>query len=397
MAITKKNININDDLIDDINLYSINEILKANKPKAVSDIDGFELNKARERTFNKDLSDLVDKIKSQESSPSAADNLENIDEKELLQKYHKLFYKSVNLINLNTINSDLNQYELDNDLLSYDAQKNNQHIINAMLGLSLSNFSILLYNIKKRSYVPYIHHIDFHNKDNIAISITEDFYSYILNSTNGIIIDRNFLENNKHLNKRFAGENHEDNNLYFLSIKNIVHNFIPGLEEETLINDLTLYPILMVSGNFSDQKKIFNTIRNRMLIPFLYLEKDVLQKRIKNNNLTHVHDNIDTILRILINKNNYICYTLRSLKSKETEATFVISYLYTKIQKYFNDRTLILRTGLDNLLIIINKTDKKNLEDLLHDINLHFNSFIFDIFSPDYSGLPEKIFKSCLY
>ena len=187
-----------------------------------------DINILRERTFNKELSDLVSKIRVNESreesieksSPKAA---KEITDDQLLRLYHRLYYKAINLDKLDKVNSDLNPFEL-------YKESSSDEIINLirteMSKIELQDFSILTFNIEKNCYAAYANFIPNLHDSNIIIDSLENLYSNILSNNNGFVIDSLTIERNSFLKKRFGAEN----SIYFISFVNFFTDFFSGAD-----------------------------------------------------------------------------------------------------------------------------------------------------------------------
>ena len=118
------------------------------------DKDSFSIDKVRERTFNKELSDLVRRVRKPEKAyekktvPTEAGFIEEIvevspEEAELLNRFHELFYKAINLKNIDKINTDFNHFEISIKSLQDDLEK---FIFEKMGDLSFNDYAVLGFN-----------------------------------------------------------------------------------------------------------------------------------------------------------------------------------------------------------------------------------------------------------
>ena len=109
------NIGTKPSITDDDTVH--NQISEDNKQDNVE----LDINIARDRTFNKELSDLVTRIRSNEPQEKfEPKEPKEITDDELLRMYHKLYYKAVNLEGIDNINSDLDPFDLYKESTSDD-------------------------------------------------------------------------------------------------------------------------------------------------------------------------------------------------------------------------------------------------------------------------------------
>ena len=341
-----------------------------------------DVNILRERTFNKELSDLVSKIRTNESIEETAEQTQkdtdkDISDDELLRLYHKLYYKTLNLEELDKINSELNPF----DLYKESSSDEIINLINTeMSNMQLSDFSILAYIIDKNAYTNYANYIANLNENNIVIDSFEILYTNILSNTNGFIVDSQIIERNLFLNKRFGS----GQSMYFISFGNFFMDFFysADLGEKPDFSD-QLLPILLIQlkENIKDHQKksIYNNIKNRLTVYFFLLYKKILlENQNLNNNISNVFNLIDYTYKKYSKLDDYLCCIIKFKKYVNIESFFILQYLQDKLEKKLFQKTSISRIEKDKLIIFAPKTGKKILEDTVDEFNKVYNN-VFDV------------------
>jgi hypothetical protein len=356
-----------------------NDIVQNQISEDKDDTAGLDIIKARDRTFNKELSDLVTKIRSNEpqekSEPKAR---KEITEDELLKMYHKLYYKAVNLEGLDKINGDLNPFELYRESTSDDLIS---LINNEMINLDLPDFAILAYDVEKKCYINYTNHIINLNENNLIIDSLEGLNVKISESNNGLILDQQSIERNFFLKKRFGFKK----SVFFISFGSIFKDFYKDANLDKKLDFLDhLSPILLIrlKENIKEHQKksFYNKIKNKLSIYFFLLYKKILLEN-QNLNLADQHslfNFIDYTYRKYSKYDDYICYIIKFRNYINSEFLYTLKYLQIKLEKKLSEKTTISRIEKDKLILFTQKSRKKILDDIIDDFN-KVNGNIFNV------------------
>ncbi|MBN2401341.1 MAG: hypothetical protein JXN64_02980 [Spirochaetes bacterium] len=338
---------------------------------------GLETNISRDRTFNKELSDLVSKIRSNEPreiiEPKAP---KEITDDELLRMYHKLYYKAVNLTGLDKINGELNPFDLYKESSSDDLVN---LIYAEMSDLHLPEYAILAYSLEKKCYICYTNHIDNLNGNNLVMDSLETLYTNITGNKNGIVLDHQSIERNLYLKKRFGSKK----SVYFISFGDFFKDFYNDADFERKNNFLDyLLPILVIQlkENINDHQKksIFNNIKNKLTVYFFLLYKKILLEsqdlNIKDQN--SLFNFIDYTYKKYLRYDDYLFCIIKFRNYINAESLYTLKYLQIKLDKKLADKTSVLRIEKDKLLIFTQKFKKKIIDEIMDDINkVHGNLF----------------------
>lgn len=350
-----------------------NQISDYNKQANVE----LDINLARDRTFNKELSDLVTRIRSNEPQEKTGPKApKEITDDELLRMYHKLYYKAVNVEDIDKINSDLDPFDLYKESTSDDLIS----LINAeMKNLQLPDYAILVYDFEKKCYVSYTNHIIDQPENNLIIDSLEGLYSNIVENNIGIVYDHISIERNLFYKKRFGAKK----SLYFVSFGTFFKDFYKEADLDRKNDFLDhLLPVLLIhlKENIKEHQKksIYNKIKNQLSIYFFLLYKKILLET-QNLNINNQHsllNFIDYTYRKYNKYDDYICCIIKFRNYINAEFLSVFKYLQIKLGKKLAGKTSISRIEKDKLIIFTQKSRKKILDDILDDFNkVHDNMF----------------------
>jgi hypothetical protein len=357
---------------------------------------GEDINLARDRTFNKELSDLVTRIRSNEPQEKIEPKTpKEITDDELLMLYHKLYYKAVNLAGIDKINSDLNPFDLYKESSSDDLA---DLIYTEMKNLQMEEFAVLVYNLEKKCYLSYTNHINNLNENNIVIDSLEGLYTNIIENKNGIVLDHQSIERNLYLKKRFG----LNKSIYFISFNSFFKDFYNDADFDKK-NDFPDYllPILLIElkENIKEHQKksIYNKIKNKLTIYFFLLYKKILLET-QNYSYSSQHtlfNFIDYTYRKYSGHDDYLCCIIKLRNYINIEYLAVFKYLLIKLEKKLTDKTTISRIEKDKLIIFTQKSKKKILDDILDDFNkLHGNVFNVRIIMNDENSKSNYILRN---
>ena len=349
-----------------------------------SEHNEFNINIIRQRTFNKELRELLAKIRSNESQRNdKAINMDEISEEELIKRFHILFYRSVNLIGLSDINSNLNPYLLPNYFFKDNLEQN---ILYEMQNLSLPEYAILSYNLEKKCYIPVYCYIDDIIEDNIAIDICEELYTQILDSKYGIILNYQSINNNIFLKKRFSSNCQNDSQylLYFVSFKNIFSNLLSemnliGIEN---IRNIHLSQILMIriKDGMGENivESIYNKIIDKLIIHFLLLEKRVFGQILKVDyeNIYSLFNILEFFIRIFSKFYDGVGYIIKCKNYFKKENLFIFQYLLLKFKNTLSAKSIISQLANDKFLILTKESEGEIVEQIVKEFNNYNNNIL---------------------
>ncbi len=377
-----------------------------NAPGRYTDIKitQLDINKVREKTFNKELSGLVSRIITNESTGKTGTTeketpMDDVPKPEddpgitgdiLLKKFHELFYKAVNLAGQGGITTAFNPFDLYKESSSDDLLN---MIHNEMPGLSLPEYSILTYNPSKKCYTSYTNHIDDLDENNIAIDTTEDLYRKITENPDGIFLSYQTIDSDIFLKKRFIPKNYKDStlNYYFLYFNDLFKNYYTTLEPDNKQEFAdNLLPILMVrlsdDADTLNSKNLSHKIKNKMAVYLLLLLRKIQIETLKSQPraYTGIFEFIETAYRKYDKHKDCLCMIIKYKYYVNLESFFILNYLHKKLKTELSGLASVSIIEKDKLILFTRKAHAKTLDKILNDFKKNYdNLFRMDIITDE--------------
>ncbi len=348
-----------------------------------------DLDRVREKTFNKELGDLVEKIRSHElveeheeaeEIPDIA--LSEMREDDLLLKYHNLFYRAVNLIGSAGINAGFNQFELSLNTMKDELEK---HIDAEMKRLSFRCYSILKYDLEKKCYKAAVNHIEGIDESNIIIDPNEELWKNIYDNKKGLIIGSKAINNSVYLRKRFqpSGRPASGFSYFFASFRNLALDFFSGLERPAgrELPYRSLFPILIIRLDNEETRPdpVFCKIRDRLAVHFIFLARKLIMKTHAARTESHrdLYNVMDYNLKMFQRDSDGLCYIINCTAPLTKEILFVLKYLHIKLKETLSKRAVISRIAKHRFVVMLAKQEMRALNGVVAD----FNKFYSNIFA----------------
>lgn len=347
-----------------------------------SHVGSDELRKVRERAFDDEFKGLVDRITHHEEEDEIA-ALDDIPPEErddaLLNKFHELFYKSGNLLDVQRINPNFNPF-IFRDSLPGSLIHN---ITNRFNKISLGRFAILHFDIDKDCFRPAINYISDIEESQLVVNMHEELHLSILESSFGVILDQQKIEDDIYLKKRFylREEYLKDDLFYFLSLKRFFSEFIDelNLKEFDGLQSIPLFPILIVqfkggSGSVGTEE-IYRTIKNNLIMQLILYCIEIYRKisEVKPDNLEHAIALLEFYLLSFsrIRRSGMIVITLK--KFNEVYMIFIIRYLLSKLNRVLTSKSVLAHLFSDRIFIIAERPEVETALEVLNEFNAQFD------------------------
>lgn len=339
--------------------------------------DESPVNILREYTFNEDLMNLIEKIRSNESSESLEIESPNINKEELLIRLHSLFYKSINLLNLENVNTRYNPFVLLRQL----GEKNLSQIIQDGLNeINLKQYAVLSFKIGKKCYLPVCNYIEGAIDVNLAIDTAEELYNRIISSGSGITMDSKAISKDVFLSKRFSHQGLNDGLVFFMiSFQNIFDDIMSEMgliaKKDVLIKNL-FHPILIALVQEKDIESILQHIKTRLSIYLFLFEKTELDKiNIVNfENLHNVFTAVEHIIQVFSKYEDCIYFIIKYKGILDNEMLFTFRYLQTKIKNELSDKSIVLQIEKGKLLIMTHKSEGALVRKIFLNLDKLYNN-----------------------
>lgn len=328
----------------------------------------------REKTFNKELRSLVEKVTTHDSFINIDNkNIDDMSEDELLRQYHKLFYRSIHLEDY----SRTGKIHLPEDL---EEENINKYIQNEMQGLGFPEFAILSYNFEKKCYTSSVNNIAGLDVFNLYIDINEEIYEKINASTGGAVIGEDYLQADPSIKKRLGLTS--GSTYYMNSLKHLFWEVLSESEPDKRdeINDSNFSPVIIVKFDENNRQinasDVSQKLSNQLSLPFLLFSHNELRKsRAKSyENLEGLYRYLEYFYQIFVQYDGGTCLVLTDLDYYSLKSQFKVAYILSKLYNRLSNKSLITQIEKDKIIIFTNNSNAILIKDLVAEWNDIFNN-----------------------
>ncbi len=370
------------------------EIISVNELDGETPAQPQERNLLREKTFNSELNQLVNKIftneKINEDPVEFHEEIDLTEKNNLLLKCEELIYRLKYLDEYNTASSFYNPFDTDMNVYD-DIDDTADYIKTGLLQCGYQEYQILKYNFNDKAYRSDINMLEESFSTDMYFSINDPVIKRIRNNAEGFILKPDLIVSDPFFEKKFINTGTNTLNrdsFYIVKISALFNNSVnmEKLEDKISKFEEFLSPILLVKLNGNGDHKpdeVFSSIKMKATIPMmLYFLKNRIKFNITNSKYEDTLLMIELFIKSSINTRikSYII-TLNDYSVKDN--LFIFKFFMSRIKKILNDDSLILRISI-NRAIIVTSSDLGVINTLIERINI--GSDLITIDQVDYSG-----------
>lgn len=335
----------------------------------VNDLDGEiapesgERNLLREKTFNSELTSLVTQIFNNEKlGDKAVPYTEDGDATQkisLLQRCESLIYRLKHSDELSTVSSSYDPFDTDINLYD-DIDDTADYIRSGLMQCNLSRFQLLKYCFRDKAYRSDINLLDQSYTSDMYFSINDPLIKQLDSHTEGFVITPELVSSDPFFTKKFLNDetvNNAPGSFFLIKISSFLPevNGIPGLEVNISPFEQLLSPLLLVElnpGNPYKPEDIFKMLKKTVSVPLLlYFLKNSIQTSAGSYSYEDTLLMIELFARTAAESDiKSYTITLKDYSSKEN--IFILKYVLSKARRILDKNSLIVRTGLNNAVII---------------------------------------------
>jgi len=369
-----------------------------------------QLNILRERTFNPELRQLVDRIRINEPSSgqaeySAITNVDELSYEELNLQLYRLYYKARNIQDNLDMNISFDPFkEIDNfpaaDIRSSIAAQ----FTGMMRHLSFTPFALFSYDMTVKGYIPKIHNLEGFDVDNIIISLKDGLFQKLLSARDGIMIDSGMLRDDFYMEKIFSlPDDGEGRSLYFILINNIIEEVVTELSDNDVSNAPSFLPsallmiVFMEGGVIPEPVEIARIARERLSMPLYVLndKRSYVFSLERFDDLSYTFDILEFFFTLFLLKKDRVGISLHVQKTPGTNMQYMMKYIISKLNNKLCSDSVIINVLKDSLIILTEKPYVKTISGIFEEFNALFNdSFIINEFrASDYIDAHDIIQK----
>ncbi len=359
------------------------ELLKV----TVEDLDGElsapqqPVNIMRERTFNPELSSLLNKIYSHEKIPvtenTSAEKADPGSKIALLQKCDQLIYTLKHKDEAASSVSEFNPFKLDINV-NDDIDDLNDYIQSGMNQSGFEHFLIMKYNFKDAAFRTDLNRIKESLTSDLFLSIKDPLFGELSENEEGCILNFSSISEDPFMNKKFRSIIAEDNKtkkIYFVRLCSICSD----MAESIIINNRMrlfeqyLSPVVAIIIEGDDETYssavIFEKLKRNMQIPFLLY---AMKNGIRFDITGYSYEDALLILELFMNSpaGREMTVSILTLKNfSEKENLFILKYLISKIRKRLEENSIFLRISINKSILISSEKERDDIAVMIDEMN----------------------------
>jgi hypothetical protein len=336
---------------------------------SVNDLDGEapaqpqERNLLREKTFNSELNQLVNKIftneKINEDPVEFYEETDVTEKNNLLLKCEELIYRLKHLDEYNAASSFYNPFDTDINVYD-DIDDTADYIKTGLLQCGYPEYQILKYNFNDKAYRSDINMLEESFSTGMYFSINDPVIKRIRNNTEGFIFKPDLIISDPFFSKKFINGNADSLNpgaFYIVRISSLFNDPVnmKKLEDKISKFEEFLSPLLLIKLNRNGDYKldeVFSSLKMKAAIPMmLYFLKNRIKFNITNSKYEDTLVMIELFIKSSINTGikSYII-TLNDYSVKDN--LFIFKFLMSRVKKILSRDSLILRISINRAIIV---------------------------------------------
>lgn len=363
-------------------MFHKTELLKI----SVEDLDGETIipdapvNLLRQKTFNPELSSLLNKIYSHEKIDVAdspvTEVYDPVTKLSLLKKCDDILYRLKHKIDAASVTSKFNPFSLDINVYD-DIDDLKDYIQVGMRQIGFSRFAVMKYIFRDSAFRTDLNMINQRLTTDLFFSIKDPLFNELQEKHDGCIIDNQAIIDDPFMNKKLGyliNSESSKRTIYFIRLC----SFFNDQENELICDNISsieqyLSPILVVIPDDEslayEPSTFYNRIKTNMIIPFsIYLMKN----RFSFSAAGLTHEDALLMLELLMNspagKNmtrTILIFNDYSVK----ENIFILKYLISRIRKRLEKNSFFMRISIDKSVLIASEEEKKDIISMIDEIN----------------------------
>ena len=355
----------------------------------VEDLDGepavepaAPVNILREKTFNPELSSLLNKIysheKTSEVEPPVTEEIDPVLKITLLHKCDQLLYTIKHESEAASVSSSYNPFTQDINVYD-DIDDLNEYIETGMRQSGFSRFLIMKYNFKDAAFRTDLNRIDKSLTSDLFFSTRDPYFIFMHENNSGFILDHAGVNNDPFMKKKLGGFFQAVDTrkvIYFVRLCSLCNDDEKSLMIKNSMSSFEQYlsPIIAAipdaENDHYDDNEFFVTLKNNMQIPFsLYTVKN----RIDFDSSDFLYEDRLLMLELVMNSPAAAGMT-RSILALDNfsvkENMFILKLLLSRIKKRLEKNSFFMRIDMNKCILITSEAEKIDIAGMVDEINL---------------------------
>lgn len=346
-----------------------------------------QLNLLRERTFNPELRQLVDRVRYNEPAPGLSDDeperVDAVSEDELRLRLYRLYYRARVLHDNREMNVAFNPFEAMDSLSPVSLHDSlSVYIMDRMMQMSLSPFALLSYNIAEKGYVPSVHNLERYHVENIVIGLRDRLFMSILESAEGVIIGADAIRDDPFLEKVFSLREGEDPRaLYFIMISCLASGIALEFQDQKrdAIEPFLPSSILMIELPLQTEPhnrgSIFTMLRKKLALPFFLLNdnQSLVFMTEGYEDMDYSYHVMDYLFTVFLFTRDSTGISIKLKSKDETNRTFLMKYILSQLSYRLHADSVLLHMIKGHLIVLTREGFVDLIRSLIDEYNRLFN------------------------
>lgn len=363
-----------------------------------------DINILRNKTFNRELKSLVNRIVSNEEKPEEED-LEDLTDDRLLYKLHKIFYRIKSLDEIESVYSSFNPFLFNGENELY--REIADYLKTAFNSMNIVVYDILTFNFTDRCFSSIFTELKPEVKTDIIINLRDNLFRQMWEEQSGYILTADEIKRDSFLSKKFIDFEDEKSGdaLLFLRLSSIIGNLIKELDRDHKAGPLVecLSPIVifkLVEQSRDDTRKRIDMLRNELSIPlYLYLGRFIPSiDLLRYDDLDSLVSIVETLLNVSVISEELNGILIKVSRICSKQMLYEIKYLISRLKNNLDDYTSFIRIKSDTLFILTHKKNTGIVQGVAAEYNrVYENIFDIEIINREKRDeIPSIILKICL-
>ena len=341
----------------------------------------FGPNIIREKTFNKELSSLVNQIFENESHPGKplqdSSDIDFTKKNKILIDLEKEIYRLKHIEELSRNSSSYNPFELNVNTFD-DIDDIEDYILRGINQSGLNSYSVMKYSLNDSAYAADIGNFDDFKKTNVIFSVKDPVFKALSESPDGIFLSAEQIKSDPFLSKKFINpESLTDavESYYMIKLTGLNTPLTEKIELMSTDRISGFLSPMLIAAVESDKsisvKDLSGSLKRNLAIPMAIYR---LKNRINFEIADYSFEETLLIIDLFIKSDpetEIKCLILSLSDSSARENIFILKYLLTRIRSTMEKDSLIFRITLDRVIIATTDQNIDKIYRLISHMNVY--------------------------
>ncbi len=381
-----------------------------NRSNRDGDLDVLETgghNILRDKTFNRELRELINKIEGHESvvpainSRTVEKKIPVLTESGIIRKLHSLHYRIDQMEDHVTVNSFFNPFSEGPDVGLFSENLMREEIGRGITRMGFESFAIMKFCVNDGCFRMQYNGIPILPEDNFIFGVNDPLYRRIAGNPWCTVLLKNDITAIPYFQKISDWTGFKDDQALIVFdtgklLQSVYYEF--GASEGYGQNSYIPSPLLLIYGNTegigNQPERVLNQLQSLVVMPLMFL---LVRDQSQNQDLTteSFESLLEICIKLLFQKTEYCCVIVSSVPDK-VENYFLMRFLYSKFLTIFKQDASILCMSPNRMIMFIKNKDILRVQAVTSQLNWDDEDFtIFQLKPGDFDN-PSDMIKSLI-